>query len=217
MYSGTLAASTTPPTTATFNFVFHWYLASGIIAGGFVIGMLVFFAVKYRARPGVPPSDKPGPHSIWIVVAIVTIMAVALGAAGYQTFAAASNIEIPNDPGGVTVKLLAYQWGWNFTYPNGKFTIDDMVVPANTVIIVNITSKDVDHSFGIPFLAVKEDAIPGQLNQLWFEVPTQGTYIDAIHCFELCGVGHATMIGNLTVVSQQTWEGMMNGTIAMNG
>ncbi len=205
MYSVMLAV---PPTTATFDFVYNWYLVSAIIAGGFVVGLLLFMAVRYRAREGAPPPAK-GPESTWIALAVVVIMAVALGAAGYQTFAAATNIEIPNTPNSVTIKVTAFQWGWNFTYPNGHFALNNLTVPANRVIVLNVTSRDVYHAFGIPMLAVKEDAIPGKVNQLWFEVPTPGVYKDAIHCFELCGVGHAFMIANLTVVSQTSWDAWM--------
>ena len=198
-----------PPTTATYNFLLDWYLVSAIIAGGFVIGLLIFFAVKYRAKRGAPPPSK-GPESLWIPIAVVAIMALALGAAGYQTFASASNIEIPNTPNSVTVDVLAFQWGWNFTYPNGHFALDNLTVPAGRVVILNITSRDVFHSLGIAMLAVKEDAIPGKVNQLWFQVNTPGVYEDAIRCYELCGIGHSYMMANLTVVSQSDWNAWMN-------
>ena len=198
-----------PPTTATYNFLLDWYLVSAIIAGGFVIGLLIFFAVKYRAKRGAPPPSK-GPESLWIPIAVVAIMALALGAAGYQTFASASNIQIPNTPNSVTVDVLAFQWGWNFTYPNGHFALDNLTVPAGRVVILNITSRDVFHSLGIAMLAVKEDAIPGKVNQLWFQVNTPGVYEDAIRCYELCGIGHSYMMANLTVVSQSDWNAWMN-------
>ena len=198
-----------PPTTATYNFLLDWYLVSAIIAGGFVIGLLIFFAVKYRAKRGAPPPSK-GPESLWMPIAVVAIMALALGAAGYQTFASASNIEIPNTPNSVTVDVLAFQWGWNFTYPNGHFALDNLTVPAGRVVILNITSRDVFHSLGIAMLAVKEDAIPGKVNQLWFQVNTPGVYEDAIRCYELCGIGHSYMMANLTVVSQSDWNAWMN-------
>jgi cytochrome c oxidase subunit 2 len=205
MYSGSL---TVPPTTATFDFLFNWYLVSAIIAGGFVIGLLIFFAVKYRAREGGPPASK-GPENLWIVVAVVVIMAGALVAAGYQSFASETNIEIPNSPNSITIGVTGFQWGWNFTYPNGQFAIDNLTVPIGRVIILNITSRDVYHEFGITMLAVKEDAIPGKINQLWFEEPNPGVYVDAIHCFQLCGVGHAFMVANLTAVNQTSWNTWM--------
>jgi len=203
--------STVPPTTGTFDFLFNWYLVSGAFAGAFVIGLLLLFAVKYRARDGVVPVPPKKPYSLWIVVAVVLIMGTVLFAAGYQTFASAGNIEIPKSPDAVTIKVVAFQWGWNFTYSNGAHALDNLTVPANEIVILNITSRDVFHSFGMPFLAVKEDAIPGKVNQLWFTVPS-GTQVpvNAIRCYELCGVGHAFMAANLTVVSQTSWSAWMN-------
>jgi len=205
MHSGSL---TVPPTTATFNFLLNWYLISAIIAGGFVIGLLLFFAVKYRAREGAPAASK-GPESLWVVLAVILIMGAALGAAGYQSFASETNIEIPNSPNAVTIMVTGFQWGWNFTYPNGHFQVDNLTVPAGQVIILNVTSRDVYHEFGIAMLAVKEDAIPGKVNQLWFELPDPGFYEDAIRCYQLCGIGHAFMYANLTAVSQATWNSWM--------
>jgi cytochrome c oxidase subunit II len=200
--------ATVPPTTATFSFLVDWYLVTAIISGGFVIGMLLFFSFKYRARPNSPPPQK-GPESVWVVVAVVAIMAIALGAAGYQTFASSSNIEVPNNPNAVTIKVTGFQWGWNFTYPDGGFAVGNLTVPAGQVVILNITSKDVYHTFGIAMLAVKEDALPGKVNQAWFEMPNQGAYIDAIRCYQLCGVGHSFMEANLTVISDSAWNTFM--------
>jgi len=181
---------------------------SAIIAGGFVIGLILLFSVKYRAREGAPPPRK-GPESVWIAVAVVVIMALALGAAGYQTFASSSNIQIPNTPNSVTIRVTGFQWGWNFTYPDGRFDVGNLTVPAGRDVILNITSRDVYHTFGISMLAVKEDAIPGKVNQLWFEVPSPAVYIDAVRCFQLCGVGHSFMMANLTVVTEQAWTAFM--------
>ena len=109
----------------------------------------------------------------------------------------------------------------------------NLTVPAGWDVVLNITSKDVFHSMGITMLAEKEDAVPGRVNQMWFSVPSPqvstspdvakvtcnpaGTacmYWDAIRCFELCGVGHATMWANLTVVSQATWLAWTGGATA---
>ena len=106
----------------------------------------------------------------------------------------------------------------------------NLTVPAGTDIVLNLTSKDVFHSMGVNMLAEKEDAIPGRVTQMWFMIPsvrvsasqdvaavncdaavTKCTYVDAIRCFELCGVGHATMWANLTVVSQNTWSAWTGG------
>ena len=104
----------------------------------------------------------------------------------------------------------------------------NLTVPEGWDIVLNITSKDVFHSMGITMLSEKEDAIPGKVNQMWFMVPQLKVsttpdvaavvctsdscfYQWAIRCFELCGVGHATMVANLTVVSQATWNAWTGG------
>ena len=197
--------SAVPPTTATWDFLFNWYLFFGTAAAVVVLGMMVFFIVRYRAKGKEPaPHHKPEGWKVVLVTVLITL--AILAAAEYQTFAGFSNIEVPQSGDPVYIHVLGYQWAWNFTYPNGKYAIDNLTVPAGEEIILNITSRDVFHSFGISMLAVKEDAIPGKVNQLWFEVPQPGFYPYAIRCFELCGIGHATMIGNLTVVSQAKWD-----------
>lgn len=206
---------TTPPTTATFDHLFDWYLFFGVGAAVIVISMVLIFSFKYRDRGETTPMPK---HKVegWKVVLITLMISISvLSAAEYQTFASFSNIEIPTGTAAanaVHIDVEGFQWGWNFTYPNGKYQLGNLTVPANTVVILNITSKDVFHSFGIPFLAVKADAIPGRVNQLWFEVPA-GTVIpfDPIRCFELCGVGHAYMIANMSLVSVAAWNAWMAG------
>ncbi|MBI3841438.1 MAG: cytochrome c oxidase subunit II [Thaumarchaeota archaeon] len=206
MYSGFLA---TPPTTATYDYLFYWYLFFGTAASVVVISLLVFFMVKYRSRGDGGPEIVHKTEGWKVVLVTVLISISILSAAEYQTFASFGNIEIPNDPNAVHIGVQAFQWGWTFTYPDGKTLLNNLTVPADRTVILNISSKDVFHSFGISMLAVKEDAIPGKVNQLWFLVPDPGVYKNAIRCFELCGVGHAFMVADLTVVSQSAWDTWM--------
>ncbi|HYC11150.1 MAG TPA: cytochrome c oxidase subunit II [Nitrososphaerales archaeon] len=208
MYSGLFSAL--PPTTATYDFLFNWYLFFGVGAAVVVISLLAFFMIRYRAKGENQPPLHHKTEGWKIVLVTVMISLAILTAAEYQTFASFGNIEIPNDPNAVHIGVVAFQWGWNFTYPNGKYMLNNLTVPEGRTVILNITSRDVFHSFGIPFLAEKEDAIPGRVNQLWFEIPA-GTQVpvDAIRCYELCGIGHAFMIANLTVVSQPAWDKWM--------
>ena len=234
MLSGMLAV---PPTTGTFDNLLNWYLTFGVGAAVIVISLLVVFMIRYRYRGEKTPMPA---HKVegWKIVLITVLISVSvLTAAEYQTFASFSNIEIPNNATCIAntgapcvqIHVLAFQWGWNFTYPNGSYALNNLTVPAGRDVVVNITSKDVFHSFGIDMLAVKEDAIPGKTNQLWFDVPTVSVsapaeveticsqsgsscvYVQAIRCFELCGVGHALMVANLTVIDSATWNATFGG------
>lgn len=213
MHLGLLAA--VPPTTSTFDFLFNWYLFFGAGAAVVVIGMLVLFMIRYRARgkDSTPIRHKTEGWKIVLVTVMITLS--ILTAAEYQTFASFGNIEIPSTPDAVHINVVAFQWGWNFTYPNGKFavtTLDQpLTVPVGKVVVLNITSRDVFHSLGITMFGEKEDAIPGRFNQMWFEATQTGTFPYAIRCFELCGAGHAFMIGNLSVVDDATWQAQFGG------
>jgi heme/copper-type cytochrome/quinol oxidase subunit 2 len=243
MHSGILSVA---PTMSTFNFLLNWYLVFGIGAAIIVISMLAFFMYRYRYRGEQTPMPHHKTEGWKIVLVTVLISLTVLTAAEYQTFASFGNIEIPSDAtcivntgySCVQVCVNAFQWGWNYTYPKPGMTCaqsvygglysgktGNLTVPAGRDVVLNLSSKDVFHSMGITMLAQKEDAIPGKVNQMWFEVPqvlvsstpdvaavscnaagTACTYVQAIRCFELCGVGHATMWANLTVVDQSTWN-----------
>ncbi len=212
---------TVPPTTATLNFLFNWYLFFGAGAAIVVISMLAFFMIRYRQKGS---DNTPIHHKTegWKIVLLTALISLSiLSAAEYQTFASFSNIEIPSQctqvPSScVHIKVVGFQWGWNFTYPNGKFavtTLDQpLTLPAGKIVVLNITSRDVFHSLGITMFGEKEDAIPGRFNQMWFEATQTGTFPYAIRCFELCGVGHAFMVGNLSVVDSATWQAQFGGT-----
>ena len=243
-----------PPTTATYDHLLDWYLTFGVGAAVIVITLLVIFSLRYRDKGQKTPMPK---HKVegWKVVAITLLISVSvLSAAEYQTFASFSNIEVPDNTTCVAntglpcvqVCVQAFQWGWNYTYPVNGMTCSEsyykglysgaagnLTIPMGRDIVVNITSTDVFHSMGIIMLSVKEDAIPGRVTQLWFELPglqvpttpdvaavncnsagTACTYVDAVRCFELCGVGHATMWANMTVVSQSTWSAWTGGQSA---
>ena len=199
------------PTVGTFDFLLNWYLFFGVGAAVVVLTMLGFFIARYRSRgeTGPPAEHKTEGWKIVLITALISLS--VLGAAEYQTFASFGNIVIPNDPNAVHIGVVGYQWGWNFTYPNGKFELNNLTVPANRTVILTLESRDVFHTFGISTLAVKEDAIPGKTNSLWFLVPDTGFHKNAIRCFELCGVGHAFMVANLTVVGEPTWDAWIGG------
>ena len=102
--------------------------------------------------------------------------------------------------------------------PNGKddiATINQLQIPVNTPVIVDLSSKDVIHSFSLPVMRVKQDAIPGQAVSLWFEATQAGEF--EIACAQLCGLGHYRMRGFFTVAEQDKFDGWMNEQILQKG
>ena len=102
--------------------------------------------------------------------------------------------------GPLVVKVDAHQFYWQFTYPDGQISIDKLHAPVNRTVQVDITSQDVDHSWWIPELGGKFDAIPGHVTHTWFKADRVGTYRG--QCGEFCGVYHAAMKAVVDVQSQ---------------
>ena len=98
-----------------------------------------------------------------------------------------------------TIQIEGHQFYWLFRYPNGAVSIDRMVAPADQVVHEEVIGLDFDvnHSWWVPELGGKYDAIPGKTNKTWFEAPV-GTYV--ARCSELCGMQHALMTAVVDVV-----------------
>ena len=111
----------------------------------------------------------------------------------------------PDDEDAVVVRVIGYQWGWDFVYPEANVTTSNVtVVPANTDVYFHLTAREVIHSFHVPTLGLKQDTIPGQYNTIRTNVSESGTY--RVYCSEYCGAGHSRMYANLTVVNQSVYQ-----------
>ena len=208
-----LQATPPPPSAQLFQNVWNWYWTLGVASGAVTFAIIVYVLVRYRARPGVQPSvDKSREvRETWkgplITFALMGIVLVAVGA---QTFMALPTyLNPPNDAGKMQVGVTAQQFFFTFNYANNKSSTI-LYVPVNTEIVLNVTSKDVNHQFGIPDFRVKTDAIPGRYNVVWIKPNSVQNY--TIQCFELCGVGHATMITTMAVLSQPEFDAWYNST-----
>jgi len=119
-------------------------------------------------------------------------------------------------PSGKSLKILVngQQYVWRFTYPDGDdnalnnaFSYEELVVPVETTVTLAITSQDVAHSWWIPRLGGKFDAIPGHTNWTWFKIPAKyaGQTFRG-QCAELCGRNHANMYAHVRAVTPQQYE-----------
>jgi cytochrome c oxidase subunit 2 len=131
-------------------------------------------------------------------------------------------------PNAVRIEINAHQWAWDARYAgaDGKFntaddivTLNDIRIPVNTPVIFQIASTDVIHSFWVPNLRIKQDAMPGMINKMWFVAKETGQ-VD-IACTQHCGTNHYKMKGTLTVLSPEDYakwaaEGSANGVRGYN-
>jgi cytochrome c oxidase subunit 2 len=128
----------------------------------------------------------------------------------------------PAPPAGtpsMNIKVNGQQYIWKFDYPGAKrvFSYVDMVVPVGMTVTLDITAVDVAHSWWIPALGGKADAIPGYVNKSWFKIPAsaikpgQKQVVFHGNCAELCGRNHANMVGNVIGMRYADWKAWYDG------
>lgn len=191
-----------------------------------VVGTLVVFLVRYRGRRGRVAEQIHGNTRLeigWTAAAalIVVVLAAltfsklhgivtppASGPAGRaaQDGALYATVDQSAPPGGgaLHITVTGRQFIWRFDYPNGAYSYEQMVVPVNTTVVLDIRSADVDHSWWMPKLGGKVDAIPGYSNHTWFKITRPGVFTG--QCAELCGIQHAAMIAEVDAVSPGAYQ-----------
>ncbi|MDO9352767.1 MAG: cytochrome c oxidase subunit II [Solirubrobacteraceae bacterium] len=213
-------------------------LVVGLIVFFAVEGLLIYVLWRFRASRGHEAKQIHGNTTLeigWtggaavIVVVLAIVSFFKLGeirnppnsdASGFTTTTIAkdpgTNQKLPPNGKALHIKVLGFQYGWQFTYDDGDGNPDndvvayrDMYVPTNTTVMVSITSRDVIHSWWIPELGGKFDAVNGFQNWTWFKVPADkaGTQFRG-QCAELCGRGHANMTASAiakTPAEFKTW------------
>ncbi len=185
-----------------------YYLILGFTAGIFLLveSLLVVFVWKYRSRgrPRAVEGAQVHGHTrlelIWTAFPVV-ILAIIAGFVFYEL----PNIDsAPAAANPIHITVEGHQYYWQFDYPNGARSIGTMHVPSGAVVDLKVVSPDVIHSWWIPALGGKIQAIPGRTNHTWFQATRQGSFDG--QCAELCGVFHASMLATVQSESQQAYQ-----------
>jgi len=195
-----------------------------VIISLFVLALLVIIVVKFNTKAN--PKASKTTHNTFIEIAWTAIPVLILVVMAVPSFKLLYKSDVVPEAH-MTVKAIGHQWYWSYEYPDhGNFTYDawlvqdkeDMegedrpftrllttdtrvVVPVGKVIRVQMTSTDVLHSWAVPSLGVKKDAVPGRLNELWFEADREGIFYG--QCSELCGTNHGFMPIEVHAVSEE--------------
>ena len=200
-----------------------FWLIFYIVGIGFLLSeaVILFFAIRYRRHEGKRAAFIQGEKMsefAWILVptAIVLLLDFGIDFAGAKAW---SKVKGAAPTPEVQVHVTGKQFNWNFIYPgpDGEFGTEDDVtlenelhVPVAKVIGLELRSEDVIHSFFVPTLRLKQDIIPGRRIPAWFEATETGRF--EIACAELCGYGHYTMRGFLTVHSAEEYTKWLSET-----
>lgn len=184
----------------------------------FVLVLIVVVIFKFNAKANPVPS-KTTHHTlievIWTIVPVLILVGISVPSFRLLF----SELDVPTSD--LTIKATGKQWYWTYSYPdNGKFEFDsllatdkqprllavdnELVVPVNKVVRVQVIGADVIHSFAVPAFGIKIDAVPGRLNETWFKAEQTGMFYG--QCSELCGKDHAYMPIAVRVVTEDEFK-----------
>jgi cytochrome c oxidase subunit 2 len=223
-------------TQVVFDNLYGIFTDLAIVVGVIVFALMVYLIVKYRdKRLSNDPEDTPRLGRIPTsrghgrnVLITVTLSLFLLAVLIITSFAAVDTL-FPTTPPNATwcygipaynqtqvagqscprLDVTGHQFYWVFRYPSNHTDTGILRVPANTTVVLDVTSADVFHDFGIIQFKIKTDAIHGRTNTIWFIAYKTGNY--TIQCFELCGSGHVGMIATLDVMLVPDFQLWYNG------
>jgi cytochrome c oxidase subunit II len=195
----------------------------------FVLALLIWIVIRYRA--GANPVPSKVHHNTlleiaWTIIPVIILVFIAIPSFRLLYYEA----DIPKPA--LTIEAIGKQWFWTYNYPDkdAGFTYDSLglsdaaaqaageprllgvdnvvVVPVNQVVGIDTTGADVIHSWSLPQMGVKMDAVPGRVNHTWFKATQLGTFYG--QCSQLCGARHAYMPIEVKVVPQAEYEAWLS-------
>jgi len=177
--------------------VFLYILVICVFLLGLITFLMVYFVIRYRRERHPQPADIEG--STWLEITwtvIPTLIVLTMfyyGLTGFQFLK-----KVPE--GAMVVKVIARQWSWLFQYENG-IQDGELRVPVAKPVKLLLTSQDVIHGFYAPAFRIKQDAVPGMTNYLWFQPTETGTF--DVMCSQYCGLEHSHMLTKIVVLPQE--------------
>jgi cytochrome c oxidase subunit 2 len=200
------------PSGDTINEIFWVVFAICAVVFVLVEAALVLFIVRFRRRRGVP-EDAEGPQIhgntrleiIWTIIPALALLGIAL-----YVFVRTPAVQATTEDGReLRIRVEAHQFYWQYEYANGAIALDTLRIPVDTPVVLELTALDVDHSWWVPELTGKKDALPDETNELAFTVEEEGTYQG--WCAEHCGVQHSVMATTVEVVGQAEFRRWVAG------
>jgi cytochrome c oxidase subunit II len=185
--------------------------------GLLVAGLLIFFAIRYRRRPGAAtPGPMPGNLRLELFWSL-TPLAIFLGFFVWGAMVYFEAYRAPDDA--TVIYAVGKQWMWKFQHPEGQREINELHVPVGRPIKIMLTSEDVIHSFFVPDFRVHMDVLPGRYTTVWFEATQPGSY--RLFCSQYCGTNHAGMGGKVVVMEPKEYQEWLDlhaeGSLALQG
>jgi cytochrome c oxidase subunit 2 len=210
-----------PPNVSTFGkdidtlFYVIYYITAVVFL--LVAITMIYFLIKYRYKEGRRAKYYHGNNTLEYIWTSATFIAMIVLALVSRPLWSKIKQEVP--PSDMVVQVTGKQFNWEILYPgpdktfgtSDDYKIDNQLhVAEDRVVRIILKSKDVIHSFFVPELRLKQDAVPGREILAWFEATEPGKY--EIPCAELCGFGHSGMLGYLYVHTAEDYEAWVKKT-----
>ncbi len=195
-----------PPANSVFaeqwNDLF-WYLhiSSFVLFAGVMVAM-VYFCFKYRRKSedDVTPviTHNTNLEATWSIIPLVFVLVSFVW--GYKLY---SKANTPPEEA-YEIRAIGKQWMWQFIYPNGVKTTNELHVPVGRPVRITMNSRDVIHSLYIPTFRLKQDILPGRYTDIWFKAQEPDTAM--VYCAEYCGTSHSNMLATIYVHSKEGYK-----------
>jgi cytochrome c oxidase subunit 2 len=169
---------------------------------------LVLFIIRFRRRASTP-EDAEGPQIhgntrieiIWTIIPAVILVGIAVVVLARTPAVEATS---GNHDDELVIDVQAHQFYWQYVYPEGQIALDTLVLPVDRPVRLELVTYDVNHSWWVPELTGKRDAIAGRTNVLRFTPDREGVFEG--RCAELCGILHTVMPTTVEVVSTAEYQ-----------
>ena len=207
----TLAAASDAATRV--DAIFFTMLAiTGLVALAIFV-LIVVFCIRYRRSATVDRSNAP---ANWLPLELgwtLTPLAIFLGIFAWAAYVYGGFYQ--PDPDAMPVWVVGKQWMWKIEHANGHREIDELHLPLGQRVKLVIATEDVIHSFFLPEMRLKQDAVPGRYTTLVFTPTKTGTF--DLRCSEYCGTDHARMGGHVIVQTAEEFQRWLAGTSPQPG
>jgi cytochrome c oxidase subunit 2 len=172
---------------------------------------LIVFVWKYRSRGRPRSVEGAQVHGntrlelLWTAVPAIILGVIAIFV--FLQLPKITHVPAANASDRIDITVEGHQYYWQFDYPNGARSIGDLHVPVGKVVYLTLESPDVNHSWWVPELGGKTDAIPGKINHTWFTADQIGTYVG--QCAEFCGLYHEAMKARVIATSDTDYQAFL--------
>jgi cytochrome c oxidase subunit II len=182
------------------DLAFHRILGMALVLLVLVTAVMIFFVLKYRRGEKSVPENIEGSALLeitWTVIPTLLVLVMFyIGWTGFQSIR-----MVPKEV--MTVKVVARQWSWLFSYGNGTQS-DVLRLPVKRPVKLLLTAQDVIHCFSVPAFRIKEDCVPNMETYLSFTAELPGSY--DIFCTEYCGLGHSGMVSKVIAMEEKDFD-----------